>query len=266
MRIPVNRGRGFERTDRAGAPGAVVIDEAAAAALWPGTDAIGKRLKLGQPNDNRPWLTVVGVAASTMGGTTQRRPTGFVYVPFSQQPSRPFTVIARTSGPPLTVADAFRNEIRAADRDAAVDAVSTMEATLRRGISGVRFMVSLLGGLAALALALSALGIYGVVSYAIAQRTREIGIRMALGATAPRILRLVVGYGAAMTAIGLAIGSIGAFALTGLLRGILFGTSATDPTVFAAVAVVLATVAIGASYIPARRAVRIEPVVALRNE
>jgi putative ABC transport system permease protein len=267
MRIPLRRGRYFGSSDRAGAPGVVIVNEAAAQALWANADPIGKRLKLGLPNDERPWLTVVGVVANTVGGTLNRsRPTGFVFVPFAQQPAKPFTVIARTAGPPMAAAAALRATIRAADPDAAVDAVSTMESSLSSGISGVRFFVTLLGGMAALALGLAALGIYGVVSYTIAQRTREIGIRMALGATSQGILRLVVGYGIAMTALGLALGAAGAFALTGFLRGILFDTNATDPVVFVVVSVILATVSIAASFVPARRAVRIEPVIALRGE
>jgi len=267
MRIALRRGRDFAASDRAGAPGVVMVNEAAAEALWPGIDAIGKRFKLGQPNEAAPWLTVVGVVANTVGGTLNRsRPTGFVYVPFAQQPGKPFSVIARTSGPPMAAATAVRAAIRAADPDAAIDAVSTMETSLRSGISGVRFFVSLLGGLAALALGLAALGIYGVVAYAITQRTREIGIRMALGATSRSILRLVVRYGVVMTVIGLTIGAAGSFALTRVLRGILFGTSATDPVVFVSVSFVLAAVSVAACYFPARRAAGLDPLTALRYE
>jgi putative ABC transport system permease protein len=267
MRIPIQRGRAFTATDRAGAPGVAIVNDAAARALWPNGDAIGKRFRLGPPNGDRPWLTVVGVVGSTIGSPLGRsRPTPLVYVPFAQQPGRPVSVLARTSGPPMDLASAVRKEIRTADPDAATDAVRTMEASLASGISPVRFFVGLLGALAALAVSLAALGIYGVVSYTVAQRTREIGIRMALGATSHGILRLVVSYVVVLTLLGLTIGVGGSFVLTRVLQGILFDTSATDPMVFAGVSVFLALVSIAACYAPARRAVRVEPVIALRYE
>jgi putative ABC transport system permease protein len=267
LRIPLRRGRAFATSDRAGAPAVAIVNEAAARALWPQGDPIGKRLKLGQPNDDRPWLTVVGVVASTVGSPLGRgRPPGYVYVPFAQQPGRPVTVLARTVAPPMDLARTLREEIRAVDPDAAVDAVTTVEAALSSWIAPVRFFSRLLSALAALAIALAALGIYGVVAYTVAQRTREIGIRMALGATSTGILRLVIRYGMALTAVGLAIGVVGSMALTRALRGLLFETSATDPSVFVGVSLLLSLVSFAACYAPARRAVRIEPVVALRSE
>ena len=166
----------------------------------------------------------------------------------------------------MDLAAAVRSEIVAVDPDAATDPLSTMEASLASWISPVRFFARLLTALAALAIALAALGIYGVVAYAVSQRTREIGIRMALGATSTGILKLVVGYGVVVTLIGVALGIAGSFALTGALRGILFETSATDPVVFVGVSLLLAFVSIAACYAPARRAVRVEPVIALRYE
>jgi putative ABC transport system permease protein len=267
LRIPLRRGRLFSPSDRAGTPGVAVLNEAAAAALWPNGDAIGKRLKLGQPNDDHPWLTVVGIVGSTIASPLgRRRDAGFVYVPFAQQPSRGLTVLVRTAGPPLALASSVRAEIRAADPDAATDELSTMEASLSGWVGPVGFFVKLLGALATLAVGLAALGIYGVVSYTVAQRTREIGIRMALGATSRGILRLVVGYGVVLTGLGLAVGVAGSVALTGVLRGLLFGTSATDPVVFGAVSALLAAVSIAACYGPARRAVKVEPIVAIRYE
>ena len=264
LRIPLRRGRVINSSDRAGAPGVVIVNEAAAQALWPNADPIGKRLKLGQPNDDRPWLTVVGVVASTVGSPLGRsRPTGFVYVPFAQQPGRPVSVLARA---PIELAPLLRAEIRSIDADAAVDPLTTMEASLGSWIGPIRFFARLLGGLAVLAVALAALGIYGVMAYSVAQRTREIGIRMALGASARGIVRLVVGYGAVLTIVGLTAGIAGSYAMTGFLQGILFDTSATDPIVFAAVAVFLAMVSVAACYGPARRAVQVEPIVALRQE
>jgi len=267
LRIPLRRGRAFTSTDRAGAPAVAIVSESAARALWPSGDAIGKRLKLGQPNDDRLWLTIVGVVGSTIGSPLGRsRPTGFIYVPFAQQPARPVSVLARTAGAPMDLAAAVRSEIVAVDPDAATDPLSTMEASLASWISPVRFFARLLTALAALAIALAALGIYGVVAYTVSQRTREIGIRMALGATSTGILKLVVGYGVVVTLIGVALGIAGSFALTGALRGILFETSATDPVVFVGVSLLLAFVSIAACYAPARRAVRVEPVIALRYE
>ena len=267
LRIPLRRGRTFTSADRAGAPAVAIVSEPAARALWPNGDAIGKRVKLGQPNDDRPWLTVVGVVGGTIGSPLGRnRPTGFIYVPFAQHPARPVSVLARTAGPPMDLAASVRAEIRAVDPDVATDPVSTMDASLASSISPVRFFARLLTALAAVAIALAALGIYGVVSYSVSQRTREIGIRMALGATSKGILKLVLGYGVVVTVIGLALGVAGSFALTGALRGMLFGTSATDPAVFVGVSLLLAAVSIAACYASARRAVRVEPVIALSYE
>ena len=267
LRIPLRRGRTFGTGDRAGAAGVVVVNEAAADALWPNADAIGKRLKLGGPQTDRPWLTVVGVVASSVGSPLGRsRPTPFVYVPFAQQPGRPVTVFARAAGDPMALAPFMRSQIRAVDPDVAVDAVTTMESSLASWIGPVRFFARLLGALAALAVGLAALGIYGVVSYVVSQRTREIGIRMALGATTPGILRLVLSYGVLLTVAGVALGVAGSFALTGVLRGILFGASTADPIVFASVSLLLGVVSVAACYAPARRAVRVEPIVALREE
>jgi putative ABC transport system permease protein len=267
LRIPLVRGRSFEPADRAGAPGVAVVNDAAARALWPNGDALGKRLKLGGPNDDRPWITIVGVVGNTVGSPLGRsRPTPFIYVPFAQQPGRPLTLLARATAQPMSLAPAIRTQIRAVDPDAATDAVTTMDRSLASWITPVRFFVRLLSALATLAIALAALGIYGVVSYTVSQRTREIGIRMALGATSTGILRLVVGYGVALTIMGLAFGIAGSFALTRVLRGILVDTSATDPAVFAGVSLLLSLVALAACYAPAKRAVRVEPVVALRYE
>jgi predicted permease len=267
MGIPVQRGRAFTATDNASAPGVAIVNEAAARALWPDADPIGKRLKLGKPNDSRPWLTVIGVAGNTVENPMGRsRPTGVVYVPFAQLPGRPVSVAIKTTARPMDVAAAARAEIRAVDPNAATDPLTTMEASLASWIGPVRFFARLLGGMAAVAMALAALGIYGVVAYAVAQRTREIGIRMALGATTNGILRLVLGYGVRVTLVGVVVGLTGSFVVTRVLRSILFGTSATDPLVFATVSLLLGAVAIAACYAPARRATRVEPVVALRHD
>ena len=267
LRIPLRRGRTFTSADRAGAPAVTIVNEAAARALWPDGNAIGKRIKLGLPNDNRPWLTVVGVVGNTVASPLGRsRPTGLVYVPFAQQPGRPISVLARTSGPPMDLAAPVRANIRAVDPDAATDPLTTMEGSLSGWISPVRFFVRLLSALATLAIALAALGIYGVVSYVVSQRTREIGIRMALGASSHGILKLVLGYGVVLTLMGVVVGIAGSFALTGVLRGILFETSATDPVVFIGVSVLLSLVSLASCYAPARRAVKVEPVTALRYE
>jgi putative ABC transport system permease protein len=266
LRIPLARGRGFLESDGPGAPDVAIVNEEAARVLWPNADPVGKRIKLGAPNADRPWLTVVGVVGGTVGSPLGRRSSGFVYVPFAQQPGRPLSVLVRTAGPPLDLASPVRAAIRAADPDAATDPMTTMEASLSGWIGPVGFFVKLLGGLATLAVALAALGIYGVVSYTVAQRTREIGIRVALGATSNGILRLVIGYGTVLTAIGVAVGVAGSVALTRVLQGILYGTSATDPVVFALVSVLLAAVSIAACYGPARRAVRVEPIEAIRHE
>jgi predicted permease len=267
LRIPLRRGRGFTAADRPGAPLVAIVNEAAAAVLWPGQNPLGKRFRIGRPGDAAEWMTVVGVVASTIGSPLGRRgAVPYVYTSFPQQPPSSLTILLRTTGNPLMFADNLREAVAAADRDLPLDDVRTLEAFLADWIRPVTFFTRAMGALAAIALAIATVGIYGVMSYAVSQRTHEIGVRVALGATAHRVVRLVLGQTALLGVLGALIGLTAALALTGALRQVLFGTSPNDPVVLAAVTAVLMAVALLASLVPVRRALRVNPVEALRAE
>jgi len=264
LRVSLVRGRRILESDGPAAPGVVLVNEAAAATLWPGQDPLGKQLKMGAPNEEKPWLTVVGVVRNSMGNPLSSRRAAFVYTSFAQQPGRSVTLHVRTRGEPASFAPTLRAIAAQIDPDVPLTAVRPMTELLSDLISPLRFMMRLLTGLAALALLLAAMGIYGVLSYTVAQRAHEIGIRSALGAGVRRTLQLVLRQAALMAAIGVALGLLGALATTRVLRAILFGASATDPVVLGAVAVVLLLVALVASVLPAFRALRVDPVDTLR--
>jgi putative ABC transport system permease protein len=266
LRVPALRGRTISAADRDGAPLVAVVNEAAAHALWPDADALGRRLKLGRPGDAAPWLTVVGVVRDVVGSPVAHTVQSRIYTALAQLPGRPLSLSVRATADPLSLAPVLRTTLRAVDADQPLDDVSTLEGSLAAWVGPVRFVARLLGGLAMVAILLAAIGIYGVMSYAVTQRTHEIGIRVALGASTGGVLRLLVGYGVQLTSVGLAFGLAGAFALTRVLRSMLFGASATDPIVFAVVAILLAIIAVVASYLPARRALAIEPTRALKSE
>jgi putative ABC transport system permease protein len=266
VRMPLVRGRGILETDAAGAPAVLVVNEAAAAALWPDQEALGKQLKLGGPNEQKPWLTVVGVVRDMVANPLSGRRPPLVYIPYAQNPGRNLTILARTRGDPAAFAPTLRRAAAEVDRDVPLTNVVPMTVLMGSMLSPLRFMMRLIVGLAALALILATIGIYGVLSYVVSQRSHEIGIRVALGAGRRRVIQLVVRQGVAMAAIGVVLGLLGAFAATRVLRGVLFGASSTDPVVLAAVAGVLLTVALIACVIPVRRALRVDPVDSLRVE
>ncbi len=266
LRVPLLRGRGILETDAAGAPGVIVVNEAAADALWPDQDVLGEQLKLGSPNEPKPWLTVVGVVRNTVTNPLATRRTPLVYVPFAQRSGRNLTILVRTRGGPAAFAPTLKRIAAEVDRDVPLTGVLPLTQQLANWLAPIRFMMRLLLGLAALALILAAMGIYGVVSYVVAQRAHEIGIRAALGAGARRIVQLVVRQGVTPAAIGVVLGLFGALASTRVLRGLLSGASSTDPVVLAAVAALLLAVALIACLIPVRRALRVDPVDALRVE
>lgn len=266
LRVPFVRGRRFLESDGPGAPGVVVVNEAAAEALWPGQEPLGRQLKLGAPNEDKPWLTVVGVVRNAMGNPLSSRRAAFVYAPFAQQPGRSVTLHVRTRGEPASFVPTLRRIAAQIDRDVPLTGVRPMTELISDMISPLRFMMRLLAGLAGLALLLAAMGIYGVLSYTVAQRAHEIGIRSALGAGARRTVQLVLRQGAVMAAIGVGLGLLGALATTRVLRAILFGASATDPFVLGGVAAVLLLVALCASILPVLRATRVDPADTLRLE
>jgi putative ABC transport system permease protein len=266
--VPLRRGRLFTAGDVTGAPPVAIINEEMARRIFEGADPIGRRVTFGDPADTAAvWYTIVGVVGTVAQEGLTAKPYTQLYRPLTQRPSRSIYLSVRTAGgDPMAVAPALRKALRAVAPDLPVNDVRTMEDRVAANIARPRVSVALLGVFSAVALALAAVGIYGVVSYTVAQRTREIGIRMALGARPDGVLQLVVRQGLAPVALGVAVGLASALLATRLMRSLLYGVSATDPLTFAAVALFLALVALVAIWLPARRATRVSPLVALRYE
>ena len=267
MAIRLVKGRALDDHDADTAPLVALINETMAASLWPDQDPIGKRIKFpGSERNPQPWRTVVGVVGDVKQYGLDRREPMQIYLPEAQYPTQFMTLVAHTSSDPRGALAAVRNEIHEMDKDQAIYNIVTLDELLADSISLRRFSMVLLMIFAGVALTLAAVGIYGVISYAVTQRTHEIGVRMALGASRRDILRLVVREGMALALTGVGAGLVATFALTHLLTSLLYGISATDPLTFAAISLVLTGVALGACFVPARRATRVDPMVALRYE
>jgi putative ABC transport system permease protein len=267
MGIKLLRGRQFdERQDRAGSPQVVVVSETTARRLWPGEEPLGKRLQPGDP-DPSGWMEVVGVVNDVRQFDLTAEPRLQMYLPHVQfEWFVPRQLVVKTDVEPSSLAAAVRKTVWELDKDQPVSDVRTMEEVLSESIARQRFSTLLLAIFAGLALALAAVGIYGVMSYAVAQRTREIGIRMALGAQAGVVLRLMMRQGLKLASAGVVLGLAGALLLTRLMSSLLFGVSATDPLTLATISLMLVGVALLASYIPARRAAKVDPLIALRHQ
>jgi len=264
MGIPVLRGRSFSDEDTAGKPLVVLIGATLAKRYWPNEDPIGKRVRLG--DSTGPLRTIVGIVGDVDHQGLDAPPDIQVYTPQAQFTDSFMQLVVRTKVDPASLTAAVRNEIRAVDADIPVYQIATMRQLVSSSVAQRRFTLVLIAAFAAIALLMSAIGIYGVMSYAVSQRTQEIGIRVALGAQTRDVLKLVLNRGMALAGAGVAVGLAGAFALTRLMEGMLFGIRATDPLTFAGVALLLILVALLACYIPARRATRVDPMVALRYE
>jgi len=264
METPLLRGRDFLETDRTGAPGVVVLNETLAATLWPGEDALGKRVSVN--GREGPFLEVVGVARNGKYRSLGENPHPYIYQPLLQSYDPRMTLIVRTTAEPQSVATTVREQIRELDANLPVADVKTLRDQLDLSLFPSRLAAWILGGFGLLALLLAAIGIYGVVSYSVAQRTREIGVRMALGAREKDVLGIVLGEGLFVIAVGLALGLLLAAVATRVIAGFLYGVGATDPLTFVGVPLLLGFIALGASYIPARRATKVDPLVALRYE
>jgi predicted permease len=267
MRIPLRRGRAFTERDAEGAPGVAIVSDGFARRYWPAQDPIGKRLKTplpGSPYD-LTWLTVVGVVADARYREIQASRLD-LYLPYLQSPYGPKHIVVRTSGDPLALAPSVRAVIREADRDLLAEDVTSMESVVAAALGGPRFGMQLLSAFALAALALAALGTYGVMAFLVGRRTREIGVRMALGARAADVQQLVLGQGLRPVLAGLAAGIVGSLALGRSMSALLFGVAPHDALTMAAAAAVLAASATVACYFPARRAARLDPATALRRE
>ena len=265
MRVPLQRGRDFNEGDTLDRPAVVLISKSMAEQFWPKEDPIGKHLTLTFFRDTR--REVVGIVGDVkQDGLEVDRPIETVYGPVAKNPGPWMSLVVRTAGKPASLVSAVTGAVREVDREQPVVDVATMEEILGNSFSQRRFTMLLLAAFAGLALLLAAIGIYGVLSYAVRRRVQEIGIRVALGAQQADVLRLVVGQGLRLTLAGLAIGVVIALGLTRLLTGMLFSVKPTDPLTFVAVAALLCSIALLACYLPARRATRVDPVVALRYE
>jgi putative ABC transport system permease protein len=265
MGIPLLRGRVFEKTDAAdNAPPVIVVNETMARRYWPNEDPIGKRLKFDDPNFKSPWFSIVGVVGDVRQDGLETPPGLMAYVPSEGRWVN--DLVIHTKGDPRALIASVREQVRAVGPNLAIDNLSVVSDLLSLRESQRKFNALLLGGLASVALLLAAVGIYGTVSYWVKQRTPEIGIRMALGADENNIFRLVIARGMQFIFVGLALGVAGALAATQFIASLLFGVTASDPATFTAIAILLALVALVACWIPARRAMRVDPLVALRYE
>jgi putative ABC transport system permease protein len=263
MGIPILRGRGFEPTDMATAPPVAVINETMASRHFPNEDPIGQHLRIGTGSTG-PWTTIVGIIGDIRHGGLEEQPQPEMYINYLQGPPVSPFIVMRTAGDPALLADAVRAEMRRIDRNVPLYEMRTMSALRSEAISTRRFVLLIVGAFGVLALGLAAIGVYGVMSLIVSERTREVGVRLALGAKPSQLLGMIVGQAAILGAIGVAIGLLVAMPVALLLRGQLYGIHSIDPATFVSVPAALLLISALAALVPARHAMRIDPVEALR--
>lgn len=268
LEINMLNGRSFTIEDSAEAPAVAIINETMAKTFWPDqhASAIGQKIKLGAPRAPGNWATIIGIVSDIPHRGLDSTPKPDWYLPLSQSPARTMTLLVRTALDPASLTAAIRQEVRAIDAARPINKVSTMNEIIASSVAPRRFSAMLLAVFAAVALLLAATGVYGVMAYAVSQRTREVGVRMALGAQRSDVIRLILKQGLMLTLIGIAAGIIGAVAAARAMTNMLYGVKTTDPLTFAAVASLLIIVALLACYLPARRAAKLDPMTALRHE
>jgi putative ABC transport system permease protein len=266
MRTPILAGRAFSDTDNEHTAGVVIVSRSLAERYWPAGNAIGKRLKLARYAAAAPWLTVVGVAANVRHDTLATMSRPVVYYPHAQRPDGTMDIVVRSNAATAAITNAVREALQRIDPDLPVDGIGPLSRVVQASLSNQQLELGLLGAFALLAVALAAAGVYGVMAYAVAQRMQEFSVRLALGATAQDIIRLVAGYGFRLTAVGVALGAVCAWAWSVVLSGVLYGVRATDPVVFGSAALLLAAIAMAACILPVRRVLRASPVAALRAQ
>jgi putative ABC transport system permease protein len=263
MGIPFIKGRLFNEQDQLNTPRVFIINQTMARRFWPDQDPIGKQIKT---DADSPAGAVIGVVGDAKHYWLDEEAQPQMYEAYSQSPGIFATVVVRTTVEPMSLAEPVRQAVWKVDGDQPMWKVRTLESLIERSVADKRFLMVLMGVFAALALALTVIGLYGVMSYAVSQRTQEIGVRMALGAGARNIHRMVLRQGMTLVSIGVAVGLVASWLLTRLMANLLFGVSATDPLTFSSIPSLLAVVALLACWIPARRATKVDPIVALRYE
>jgi len=266
LRVPLRQGRFFNAQDNQESVPVAIVNETMARRFWPGEEASGKRFRLGSAQSNNPWLTVVGVVGDMRRQGLERQPISQIFFPYEQNPSRRMILLIRTAGEPTQLAETLRNEIRAIDKTVLIYGVSTLESQIAEAVAQRRFQTWLLTLFSVVALLLAAIGIYGLLHQSVALRTREIGTRMALGAQQRDVVRLIVGQGMTLALGGIGLGCLAAFGITRVLTSLLFGVTPTDPMTFIAAPALLILVALFACYLPAYRATKVDPILALRHE
>jgi putative ABC transport system permease protein len=266
MGIPLLRGREFTQRDRDGTPTPLIINETAAHRYWPGQNPVGSRLSFTTDRTQPTWLEIVGVVKDVLhdGLELPAKPT--IYLPFLQSPQAFMVTVVRTDVDPASLSSTVRGAIAAVDKDQPVLMTRTMADIYSDSVAQRRFNTALIVAFGTLALLLAVVGVYGLMAFAVAQRTHEMGVRIALGAEQWQVLKLVLGRGLRLTFMGIAFGLAVAFFLTRFFSKLLFNVPQTDPATFIVVSLCLGGIALLASYIPARRAMRVDPMVALRHE
>ena len=266
MRIPLLRGRFFSEQDSPSSPNVAIISETLSRRYFPNQDPIGRQMRFGLLSNSNVSREIIGVVGDVRDVALSRKPGPMMYVPFVQAPLWGGEVVVRSSSSVSSVAAAIRRTVRSIDKDLPVTDVESFPKAVVASVAQERFRTLLMSSFSGIALILAAVGIFGVISYSASQRTHEIGIRIALGAQQHNVLRLILGQGTKLALLGLAAGTVAALLLTHLMASLLYGVSATDPLTFGAVCIILLAVAVTASYLPARRAMRVDPMVALRHE
>jgi len=265
MGIPIRRGRGFDSNDISTAPPVAIINDTMASKLFPNQDPIGQRIRIGSAPSG-PWTTIVGVVGDVRHGGLEEVPLPEMYITYLQGPPVSPFIVMRTAGDPQTLAEPVRAEMRRIDKNVPLYDMRTMSTLRSDAISTRRFVLLIVGAFGVLALGLAAIGVYGVMSLIVSERTREVGVRLALGAKPSQLLRMIVGQAAALGAIGVAIGLLAALPIGLLLQGQLYGIRSIDPATFVSVPAILLLISALAAVVPAFKAMRIDPVEALRLE
>jgi predicted permease len=266
MQIALREGREIANRDADGTLPVAVISRSLARRYFPDEKPLGKKLKVGPADDSSAWLTIVGIVDDVHYSWIDKNDVPTIYRSYRQSPPYYVSLVLRTGGEPLSFVPAARSQVAAVDPDLSLFNIKALDKVISDSVVGIAYVAVMMGVLGIIALVLAAVGVYGVMSNAVSERTNEIGIRMAMGATANDIQKLVLGKGALLTLIGMGIGLPVAFLLANALSSLLFGVKAADPVAFIVLPLVLAAVATLASYLPARRAVRVDPITALRYE